>query len=90
MDLVREKRIKEEEEREELNQIYKEKIAKIEQEKLVQTEAEIKLEEGESETRSEELQEQEKIIWPVKERDEEKNEEKEKKTKMLLMLTLKK
>jgi hypothetical protein len=77
MDLVREKRIKEEEEREELNQIYKEKIAKIEQEKLVQTEAEIKLEEGESETRSEELQEQEKIIWPVKERDEEKNEEKE-------------
>ena len=61
MDLVREKRIKEEEEeREELNQIYKEKIAKIEQEKLVQTEAGIKLEEGEREIRPEESQEQER------------------------------
>ena len=55
----------------------KERIAKIEQEKLVQIEAGIKLEEEESEIRPEESQEQEKIIQPVEERDEEENEEKE-------------
>ena len=60
MDLVREKRIKEEEEREELNQIYKEKIAKIEQEKLIQIKVRIKLEEEEKEIRAKELQEREK------------------------------
>ncbi len=48
--------------------IYKEKIAKIEQEKLVQIEVVTKLEEEEREIRSEELQEQEKIIQPVEEK----------------------
>ena len=57
--------------------IYKEKIVKIEQEKLVQIEVGIKLEEEEMEIRPEESQKQEKIIQPVEERDEEENEEKE-------------
>ena len=82
MYLIRERRIKEEdEERKGLDQIYKEKIKKAEQEKLVQLEVATKLEEEEEERRHkeeeekrleelEESQEIGKIIQSEEEKDE--------------------
>ena len=83
MNLVREKRIKEEEEeRTGLDLIYKEKIVQAEQEKLAQLAITTKLEEEEKrlkeeeERRLKESQEQEEIIKPEEEKDEEKEENK--------------
>ena len=67
MNLVREKRIKEEEdERKRLDLIYKEKIIKTEQEKLTQLAIATKLEE-EEERRLKQSPEQEEIIQPEEE-----------------------
>jgi len=81
MNLVREKRINEEdEERKRLDLTYKEKIIKAEQEKIAQLEAVTKLDEEEEE-RSKESQEQEKIIQSEEEKDEEKEKDKKEEEK---------
>ena len=74
MNLIRKNRIKEEdEERESVDQIYKEKIIKAEQEKLAQLEITTKLKEEEEQGKiiqpeEKKEEEQEEIIQPVEEK----------------------